>query len=98
MGHEFLEAENGMVALDLLFAERGNVDLILLDWIMPVLNGYETLVKIKEKEEYANIPVIMVTTESEDSKMRQAIQSGAVDFISKPFEAEDLEEVLKKYL
>ncbi len=62
LGLEFLEAENGVAALKLLDSNSEKIDLIILDWEMPEMNGQEFLEIIKQHERHRNIPVIMVTT------------------------------------
>ena len=90
IGFECLEAENGQVALDLLEATYQEVGLIILDWNMPVMDGFQTLQELKKDTRFVNIPVIMVTTESEKTNMIKAIQAGAKQYLSKPFSQEDL--------
>ena len=85
---EFLEAANGQEALDLL--EKESVNLILLDWNMPVLDGFETLTAIRANKKYQDIPIIMVTTEAEKTNVIRAIQAGAQHYFTKPFTQEDL--------
>ena len=87
---EFLEAENGVEALKVLAAWNGDVDLIILDWEMPVMNGHEFLTTIKRDARYKTIPVIMLTTISQKEKVIDAIRSGAKQYITKPFSGEDL--------
>lgn len=89
LGFDFLEAEDGQAALDLLEKE-GAVDLILLDWNMPVMNGIEFLEKIKIDEKFKDIPVTMVTTEIERHKVVEAVGKGAKNYVMKPFTQEDL--------
>lgn len=87
---EFLEASDGKEGLEVLDREKGKVDLILLDWNMPVMNGMETLVKLKAHKKYKDIPVTMVTTEIERHKVVEAISKGAKNYVMKPFSQEDL--------
>ncbi len=89
MNQEFLEAENGEAALSLL-QQQGPVDLILLDYNMPVMDGMQTLKRLKSDERYKAIPVIMVTTEVERMKIVEALSNGACDYLMKPFENDDL--------
>jgi len=89
MGYEFLEAENGMEVLELL-EKHDDIALILLDWNMPVMDGFNALKKIKENPKYQDIPVMMVTTESERDNIVKAIQAGAKNYVTKPFKKEDL--------
>ncbi len=90
LGHEFLEAAEGEEALAILEAENGQVDLVLLDWNMPGLSGYELLLTLKNDARFKHIPVMMVTTESEKSNIIQAVKAGAINYITKPFTSEDL--------
>ena len=90
IGYETLKATNGQEALDLLEKNAEEVELVILDWNMPVLNGWETLNAIKKDKAYEHVCIIMVSTESEDEKVDQAIAAGAHGYISKPFEAEEL--------
>ena len=89
LGFEFLQAEDGQDALNVLEKE-GAVDLILLDWNMPVMNGIEFLEKVKADDRFKHIPVTMVTTEIERHKVVQAVGKGAKNYVMKPFTQEDL--------
>jgi two-component system chemotaxis response regulator CheY len=90
LGYETIHAGNGQEVLSALERGREEIDLILLDWNMPVLNGLETLTRIKKNNPGGDIPVLMVSTESEDDKIQQAMDAGAGGYISKPFTAETL--------
>jgi two-component system chemotaxis response regulator CheY len=87
---EFMEADNGQAALDFLVSIDGNVDLILLDWEMPVMNGYEFLACIRKDERLRSIPVIMLTSVSQKEKVVDAIRAGVKQYILKPFSSEIL--------
>lgn len=91
--HEALEAENGQVCLDLL--EKEKVDVILLDWNMPVMDGLETLKAIKAKDELWGLKVIMMTTENKDEKIQEAMEQGADEYIMKPLTKEVIRERLE---
>lgn len=86
----FLEATNGQEALDVLAEEYQDVALIVLDWNMPVMDGFVALQAMKADDRFKNIPVMMATTESERSNIIKAIQAGAKHYITKPFTQEDL--------
>jgi two-component system chemotaxis response regulator CheY len=90
LGFEFLEAADGKEALEVLERESGKVDLILLDWNMPVMDGMEMLEQVKADDRFKDIPVTMVTTEIERPKVVQAISKGAKNYVMKPFTQEDL--------
>ncbi|SFV55077.1 Probable two-component response regulator [hydrothermal vent metagenome] len=81
-----LQANNGKEAISLL--DKEVVDLILLDLIMPEMDGFETLDYLKSNAEYRDIPVIVVTSKEEEK--RKTYQMGADDFISKPYSPEEL--------
>jgi two-component system chemotaxis response regulator CheY len=89
LGHDFLEAENGKRALDVL-KTAGTVDMILLDWNMPEMDGITLLKTLKADPNYRDIPVTMVTTESERVRVIDAIKSGAKNYVTKPFTQEQL--------
>lgn len=89
LGFDLLEADNGKSALEVLEKE-GAVDLVLLDWNMPVMNGMEFLTAIKADSRFKEIPVTMVTTEIERHKVIQAISAGAKNYMMKPYSQEDL--------
>ena len=90
LGFEFCEARDGKEALELLRKDDGKVDLILLDWNMPVMNGIEMLAELKSDSDLKDIPVTMVTTEIERHKVVEAIGKGAKNYVMKPFSQEDL--------
>lgn len=89
LGYDFLEAENGLQALELL-PSHPDLDLIILDVNMPEMDGFETLQRIKADARFSRIPVMMVTTESDRARIVQAIQAGAVNYVTKPFNQDDL--------
>jgi len=92
IGYEALHAVHGQEALDILEEQAEDVELLLLDWNMPVLNGWDTLIAIKNNKAYDHICIIMVSTESEEDKVAQALKAGAHGYIFKPFESEELVE------
>lgn len=91
LGFDFIEAEDGQKALEVLEEEgEGSVNLILLDWNMPIMNGMEFLEKIKADDRFKEIPITMVTTEIERHKVVEAVGKGAKNYVMKPFTQEDL--------
>jgi two-component system chemotaxis response regulator CheY len=89
LGHDSVPASNGLDAFERL-KEHEDVRLILLDWNMPEMNGIEFLREIKVRPGLSEIPVIMLTTESERRKMIEAIEAGAKHYLTKPFQPETL--------
>jgi two-component system, chemotaxis family, chemotaxis protein CheY len=90
LGYDFLEAVDGVEALEVIDEASNDVDLILLDWNMPRKDGFETLVALKNDPNTQNIPVMMVTTEAEKGQMVKALQAGAHGYLTKPFSQQDL--------
>jgi two-component system chemotaxis response regulator CheY len=90
LGYEVLEAENGKEALEVL-KEHPDISLILLDWHMPVMNGYEFLKTLRANPQYHEIKVMMVTTENQQKSVIDAIMAGANEYLMKPFDKEMLE-------
>jgi two-component system alkaline phosphatase synthesis response regulator PhoP len=81
-------AETGREGLDMIVKRKP--DLILLDWNLPDLNGFEVCKYIKQNKDCAHIPIIMVTAYSELNRKVSALDVGADDYITKPFEIEEL--------
>jgi len=88
-----VEAVDGQEAVDKF--NPGNFDLVLTDWNMPKKNGLEVITEIRAMD--ANVPIIMVTTEAEKSRVLEAIQAGVSDYLVKPFTADMLREKLEKH-
>lgn len=88
LGHEVLCATNGREALET--AAREKPDLILLDVMMPVMDGFQVLRKLKSQEETKNIPVIMLTAKVQEKDVVVGLETGAVDYITKPFSFAEL--------
>jgi two-component system chemotaxis response regulator CheY len=89
-----LEAEDGLVALEKIKI-LPLPDLVLLDWNMPKMNGYEFLQAIKKDTSYNKVLILMVTTENEMSQVVKALEAGADEYIMKPFEEEALKDKLR---
>ncbi len=91
---EVHEAEDGVQAL-LLF-ESGHYDLVFTDWNMPNMNGLQLLKEIRQRDR--QVPVIMITTEAERSRVLAAVQAGVSDYLVKPFTPDALREKLEKWV
>ena len=87
-GYDTMAAENGAEALDL--ARSDMPDLILLDVMMPGMDGFETVGKLKAEERTRRIPVIMVTSLDDRESKLKALQAGSEEFLSKPIDRSDL--------
>jgi len=95
-GYQVVCKENGKEALEAIKADRP--DLILLDVMMPVMDGYEVLRQIKEDENLRNIPVIMLTARAQERDVVKGIDSGVEDYITKPFHPAELLARVKRIL
>jgi DNA-binding response OmpR family regulator len=87
-GFEVVSAESGEAGLKQVAAKRP--DLIVLDAMMPELDGFEVLRRLKQDSATAAIPVIMLTARKQESDIVSALSSGARDYLVKPFMPEEL--------
>ena len=96
-GFEVLQAVNGIEALEWLDRDYSRIDLILLDVVMPGMDGFETLKKIKENEKFSRLPVIIITNLDNEEDMKQASENGVDAYFvkSKHIPAELAEEISK---
>ncbi|HEX2111024.1 MAG TPA: response regulator [Gaiellaceae bacterium] len=83
-GHRTATADNGREALEML--DDGSFDVVLLDVLMPELDGYETLERIEKDETLRHIPVIMISSLDEAESVIRCIELGAEDYLPKPFD------------
>jgi CheY-like chemotaxis protein len=95
-GYEIETALNAKEAFAIMEAKIP--DLILLDLLMPKINGYDFLQQVKGNERTKDIPVIIVSAVTETENIRKTIDMGAVDFIKKPIDIQDLIEKVSKTL
>lgn len=84
-GYNVTVANDGLEALKILEQKNGHFDLILLDVMMPNMDGWDTLKAIRSNKKLEYIPVIMITAVSEDQKIVSGLKIGADDYIVKPF-------------
>ena len=91
---ETVEAGNGQEALDLL--ESGEVpDLCLVDWNMPVMDGYTFITRVRANRDWRGVTLMMVTTESEQGQIVRALAAGAHEYVIKPFTPDAIAEKLE---
>ena len=93
---EFLEAANGKEALTLL--KNNWVDMVMTDHNMPVMNGLDFIRAVKADELLKTIPVVVVSTEGDESRIKEFLDGGAVGYIAKPFAAEAIRDLIVKFL
>ncbi len=89
VGFQTEEAANGRDGLDRL-QQVGDFDLVLVDWNLPVMNGLEFVRAVRSNRDYDDVPLMMVTTETELSQIQLALESGANEYMMKPFTQEML--------
>lgn len=95
-GFETLTATDGEAALDIAWKERP--DLIILDCMMPVFDGFEVLRHLKSTPALQNIPVVMLTARRTDKDIATGLEQGAADYVVKPFSPVELFARVKKAL
>jgi len=94
--YEIVTARNGRLGVEKAVKEKP--DLILMDVLMPEMDGVECLKAIRSREETRTIPVIMVTTKSEQGRVETCYQYGCNDYITKPVDRTELLSKVAKYL
>ncbi len=87
-GFDVIEATDGLSAVEV--AEQEQPDLILLDVMMPVCDGYEACRRIKANPKTEHIPVVMLTAKTQVTEQKTGLDAGALDYICKPFTPKDL--------
>jgi two-component system chemotaxis response regulator CheY len=95
-GYEVTEAQDGREGL--ARAQSGTADLIITDLNMPNMNGIEMIAAIRQLPQYKFTPILMLTTESDESKKQAGRAAGATGWIIKPFNPEQLLKVIQKVL
>ncbi|PKG22318.1 hybrid sensor histidine kinase/response regulator [Niallia nealsonii] len=96
-GMEVLFAENGREGLEVLMANQ-DIDLILMDIMMPEMDGFEAMAKIRSMPRFQNIPVIALTAKAMKHNREQCIEAGASDYISKPINIKQLYSLIQVWL
>ncbi|OWA33084.1 histidine kinase [Saccharibacillus sp. O16] len=90
-------AENGREALDIL-QERGDFDLILMDMMMPEMDGYEAMRHIRQMPKFERIPIIALTAKAMKEDRSKCIEAGASDYVKKPIQTEQLLSLMRVWL
>ena len=94
-GYSILEAEDGEEAIKIYDKCRKQINLIILDVMMPKLDGWSVLRQIRQE---SNIPIIMLTARSQEEDKMIGNETGANEYVTKPFEFSEILDLLKKYL
>ena len=100
-GYEVETATDGLKKKKKLTAEGSDFDMVLLDVMMPNMDGWETLKAIRLNKKFGNIPIIMITALNEEQKEISGLKFGADDYVVKPFRTRELisriNSVLRRY-
>ena len=94
--YDFLTAQDGVEAVEVAVRERP--DLILMDILMPKMDGLEACRQLKERDETKEIPIIMVTTRGEAESVEKGFKSGCCDYVAKPINSNELLSKVRKHL
>lgn len=89
IGMEVIEAANGVQALEQLEAHP-DVELLLVDWNMPEMNGFDFLRTVRGQRAFDRVRILMVTSESQSEQVAKALNAGANEYLMKPFNKEVL--------
>ncbi len=94
-GYEVCSASNGREALDMIGQQDLALSVILVDWNMPEMNGLDFVKTIRADPRYREVPLMMVTTETEIEQMDRALEAGANEYVMKPFTDEVIADKLR---
>ena len=95
-GFDTLTAYDGLEALSK--AKNDHPDLILLDIMLPKLNGYQICRELKSDDKYKHIPIVMLTAKAQESDKFWGLETGADEYVTKPFDSNQLIDIIKKHL
>jgi len=94
LGFETFEAANGVEAMQRL-EEMPRPDIVLVDWNMPEMNGLQFIRAVRAIPQYFDLPLMMITTETEMERMSQAFMAGVNEYVMKPFDQATLHDKLQ---
>ncbi|MCS0790016.1 ATP-binding protein [Cytobacillus firmus] len=96
-GMNVLTAENGMQCLDLIMGTE-KIDIVLMDIMMPVMDGYETMKRLRGLDRHQDVPIIALTAKAMKGDREKCMEAGATDYISKPLKLDQLLSVMRVWL
>ena len=94
--HEVVIANNGLEGLNMYKSQK--FDVVLMDIMMPVMDGYETMRNIRNKFEFKDLPIIAITAKAMKEDRQKCIEAGANDYLSKPVNTEKLFNLMRVWL
>lgn len=89
VGCDVVEAEHGVDALEVMNADP-TIELVLVDWNMPVMDGFTLIKSIRKERQWAMLPIMMVSAEVDQRQIARAVMAGADEYVMKPFDKETL--------
>ncbi|QED37382.1 HAMP domain-containing protein [Antarcticibacterium arcticum] len=96
-GMKVVVAENGKIAIEKLEKEK-DIDIVLMDVMMPVMDGYEATMKIRENAAYKNLPIISLTAKAMPEDKAKSLEAGANDYLTKPVNIDKLLNIVRLWL
>ncbi|XP_066319941.1 two-component response regulator ORR3-like [Miscanthus floridulus] len=90
--------DSGKRALEVLSLDGDNVHMIITDYCMPEMSGYELLKRVKESAELREIPVVLMSSENSPTRIRRCLEEGAEEFLVKPVRASDLSRLCSRLI
>lgn len=96
-GYKFISSSSAEEGLNIM-ATQPDIGLVLMDMMMPEMDGYEAIKTMHSSTDYPDIPVIAVTAQAMSGDKERCLQAGATDYIAKPIDVDILMEILRKYI
>ena len=93
----YRDAENGMVALEKLDQDEA-IEIVLMDIMMPVMDGYQAMARIREQTRFKNLPIVALTAKAMVEDRAKCIQAGANDYLAKPIDIDKMISLMRVLL
>lgn len=97
-GYNVILAASGRAALDLAFDEKNSINLVLLDIMMPKMDGYEVIHQLRNDDRTKNLPVIFLTAKAQQKDVIKGLEIGGNDYVLKPYKFSDLSRKVQKWI
>lgn len=97
-GYKVILASSGKIALEEAFDESNAIDLILLDIMMPQMDGYEVIRQLREADLTKELPIIFLTAKAQQKDVIKGLECGGNDYVLKPYRFDDLNKKIQKWL